>query len=43
MSERTGLSFKNKEFRIWFYIAVPYLIIGSFFLFIGGPTYNYVP
>jgi O-antigen/teichoic acid export membrane protein len=42
MSERFELSFKNKEVRIWFYIAVPYIIIGSLFLFIGGPTYNYV-
>lgn len=42
MSERTELSFKNKEVRIWFYIAVPYIIIVSLFLFIGCPTYNYV-
>jgi O-antigen/teichoic acid export membrane protein len=43
MSERFDLSFKNKEVRIWFYITVPTFIIGSLFLFIGGPTYNYVP
>lgn len=43
MSERLELSFKNKVVRIWFYITVPTIIIGSLFLFIGGPTYNYVP
>ena len=43
MGERFELSFKNKEVRMWFYLAVPAFIIGSLFLFFGGLNYNYVP
>ncbi len=43
MSERSELNFKNKEFRIWFYIVVPTFIIGSLFMIFGDSHSNYVP
>lgn len=43
MSERFELSFKNKEVRMWFYLAVPAFIIGSFLIFYGGQNYPYIP
>lgn len=43
MSERFELSFKNKEVRMWFYLAVPAFIIGSILIFYGGQNYPYIP
>ena len=42
MSERFELSFKNKEVRMGFYIAVPTLIINTFIIFYGDQKYQYV-
>jgi len=44
MSERFELSFKNKEVRMWFYLAVPAFIIGSIFMIYGEQKYQrYIP
>ncbi|MCZ8540204.1 hypothetical protein [Psychrobacillus psychrodurans] len=43
MSERFELSFKNKEVRMWFYLAVPAFIIGCIFIFYGEQKYQYIP
>ncbi|WP_036659334.1 hypothetical protein [Paenisporosarcina sp. HGH0030] len=42
MSERFELSFKNKEVRMWFYLAVPAFIIGSIIIFYGEQKYQYI-
>ncbi|MFF2753055.1 hypothetical protein ACFVR1_04755 [Psychrobacillus sp. NPDC058041] len=42
MSERFELSFKNKEVRMWFYLAVPTFIIGSIIIFYDDQKYQYV-
>lgn len=41
MIDRYELSFKNKEVRMWFYLAAPAFIIGSIFLW--EPKYPYIP
>ena len=43
MSERFELSFKNKEVRMWFYLAVPAFLIESIFIFYGEQKYQYIP
>ena len=43
MSERFELSFKNKEVRMWFYLAVPAFIIGIIIIFYGEQNYQYIP
>lgn len=44
MSERFELSFKNKEVRMGFYLAVLAFIIGSIFMFYGEQKYQrYIP
>ena len=43
MSERFELSFKNKEVRMWFYLAVPAFIIEIIFIFYGEQKYQYIP
>lgn len=43
MSERIELSFKNKEVRMSFYLAIPTFIIGSLFIFYGEQEYPYIP
>jgi len=43
MSERFELSFKNKEVRVWFYLAVPTLIIGIIIIYYGEQNYQYIP
>ena len=43
MSERFELSFKNKEVRMGFYLAVPMFIIGSLIIFYGEQKYQYIP
>lgn len=35
MSERFELSFKNKEVRMWFYLAIPTIIIGIIIIYYG--------
>lgn len=42
MSERFELNFKNKEVRMWLYLAVPTFIIGSIILFYGEQKYQYI-
>ena len=42
MSERFELSFKNKEVRMGFYLAVPTFIIGSVIIFYGEQKYQYI-
>ncbi|MGE6489821.1 hypothetical protein [Paenisporosarcina sp. NPDC076898] len=42
MSERFELSFKNKQVRMWFYLAVPTFIIASIIIFYGEQKYQYV-
>ena len=43
MSERFELSFKNKEVRMWFYLAVPTIIIGIIIIYYGEQNYRYIP
>ena len=43
MSERIELSFKNREVRMSFYLAIPTFIIGSLFIFYGEQKYPYIP
>ncbi|WP_342600937.1 hypothetical protein MHB48_07945 [Psychrobacillus sp. FSL H8-0483] len=42
VSERFELSFKNKEVKMGFYLAVPTFIIGSIIIFYGEQKYQYV-
>ena len=42
MSERFELSFKNKEVRMGFYLAVPTFIIGSLIIFYGEQKYQFI-
>lgn len=41
MSERFELSFKNKEVRIWLYLMIPIIVIGSVIIFYGEQEYQY--
>ena len=43
MSKRFELSFKNKEVRMWVYLAVPTLIIGIIIIYYGEQNYYYIP
>ncbi|WP_313894436.1 hypothetical protein [Psychrobacillus sp.] len=44
MSDRFDLSFKNKEVRMWLYLAVPTFIVGSIIiLFFDQQKYPYAP
>lgn len=43
MSERFELSFKNKEVRMWCYLAIPTLIIGIIIIYCGEQKYQYIP
>ena len=43
MSERFELSFKNKEVRMWCYLAVPATIIGIIIIYYGEQNYQYIP
>ena len=43
MSERFELSFKNKEVRMSFYLAVPMFIVGTIIIFYGEQKYQYIP
>ena len=43
MGERFELSFKNKEVRMWFYLAVPTLMIGIIIIYYGEQNYQYIP
>jgi len=42
MSERFELNFKNKEVRMWLYLAIPTFIVGSIILFYGEQKYQYI-
>jgi uncharacterized membrane protein YfcA len=41
MSERFELSFKNKEVRIWLYLMIPTIAIGSVIIFYSEQEYQY--
>jgi len=43
MSERFELSFKNKEVRMWFYLAVPSFIIAITLIYYGEQNYQFIP
>ncbi|GGA24417.1 hypothetical protein [Psychrobacillus lasiicapitis] len=43
MSERFDLSFKNKEVRVWFYLAIPTFIIVSIIIFYTEQNYQFIP
>ena len=42
MSERFELSFKNKDVPMWFYLAVPTIIIGIIIIYYGEQNYQYI-
>lgn len=43
MSERFELNFKNKEVRMWFYLAVPSFIIAIILIYGGEQKYQFIP
>ncbi|MGD6968349.1 hypothetical protein ACQCVP_18110 [Rossellomorea vietnamensis] len=43
MNQRFELSFKNKEVRMWIYLAVPTFIVGAILIFYGDGYYHWIP
>ena len=43
MSERFELSFKNKEVRVYFYMAIPVLIAATILIFFVDQPNGYIP
>ncbi|MFJ5771675.1 hypothetical protein [Psychrobacillus sp. NPDC093180] len=43
MSERFDLSFKNKEVRVYLYLAIPTFILGSILIFYSEKNYQFIP
>ncbi|WP_422122292.1 hypothetical protein DHX103_10810 [Planococcus sp. X10-3] len=43
MAERSEMSFKNKELKMWLIIIIPVMIIGGIALFAGEPYSRYIP
>lgn len=43
MSERFDLSFKNKEVRVYLYLAIPTFILVSILIFYSEKNYQFIP